>query len=123
LDQKSVNPMDERRKFRRSETNLPVSYKNLRSAGMAQISSMTRDISEGGARFKTSEFISLACRLVLEISVPTSTKPIKAISKVAWIKKLPAGDHYEIGNHFLEITKEDRSRIMEYVNSSTKEAL
>lgn len=123
MDQKSVNPMDEKRRFRRTETNLPVSYKNLRSAGGAAVSSMTRDISEGGARFKTSEFISLACRLVLEISVPTSAKPIKAISKVAWIKKLPVGDHYEIGNHFLEITKEDKSRIMEYVNSSLKESI
>jgi hypothetical protein len=123
LDEKFVNPVDERRRFIRSETNLPLSYKNLRSAGVPAISSMTRDISEGGARFKTNEFISLACRLVLEISVPTSTKPIKAISKVAWIKKLPVGDHYEIGNHFLEISKEDKSRIMEYVNGAIKESL
>jgi c-di-GMP-binding flagellar brake protein YcgR len=123
LDQRSVNPMDERRRYPRAETNLPVNYKNLRSAGQAPVSSTTRDLSEGGARFKTSEFISLACRLVLEISIPTSPKPIKAISKVAWIKKLPVGDNYEVGNHFLEITKEDKSRIMEYINSAVKGAV
>ena len=122
MDQRSVNPMDERRRYPRAETNLPVNYKNLRSAGQAPASSTTRDLSEGGARFKTSEFISLACRLVLEISIPTSPKPIKAISKVAWIKKLPVGDNYEVGNHFLEITKEDKSRIMEYINSAVKGA-
>jgi c-di-GMP-binding flagellar brake protein YcgR len=121
LDERSVNPMDERRRYPRAETNLPISYKNLRSIGQAPVTSTTKDISEGGARFKTSEFISLACRLVLEISIPTSPKPIKAISKVAWIKKLPAGDNYEIGNHFLEITKEDRSRILDFVNNSVKE--
>ena len=122
MDQRSVNPMDERRRYPRAETNLPVSYKNLRSAGQAAVGSTTRDLSEGGARFKTSEFISLACRLVLEISIPTSPKPIKAISKVAWIKKLPVGDNYEVGNHFLEITKEDKSRIMDYINSAAKGA-
>ena len=122
MDQRSVNPMDERRRYPRAETNLPVSYKNLRSAGQAPVGSTTRDLSEGGARFKTSEFISLACRLVLEISIPTSPKPIKAISKVAWIKKLPVGDNYEVGNHFLEITKEDKSRIMDYINSAAKGA-
>ena len=123
MDARSGNHMDEKRRYPRAETNLPISYKNLRNVGDAPVSSMTRDISEGGARFKTSEFISLACRLVLEISIPTSPKPVKAISKVAWIKKLPAGDNYEIGNHFLEITKEDKSRIMEYINSVIKESL
>lgn len=123
MDERSVNPMDERRKYPRAETNLPISYKNLRTAGQSAASSTTKDLSEGGARFKTSEFISLACRLVLEISIPTSPKPIKAISKVAWIKKLPVGDHYEIGNHFLEITKEDKARILEYVSNSVKESL
>jgi c-di-GMP-binding flagellar brake protein YcgR len=115
--------VDERRRYPRAETNLPISYKNLRSVGEAPVSSSTRDISEGGARFKTNEFISLACRLVLEISIPTSPKPVKAISKVAWIKKLPTGDNYEIGNHFLEITKEDKSRIMDYMNNAVKEIL
>jgi c-di-GMP-binding flagellar brake protein YcgR len=123
LDERSVNPMDERRRYPRAETNLSISYKNLRSAGQTPITSTAKDISEGGARFKTSEFISLACRLVLEISIPTSPKPVKAISKVAWIKKLPVGDHYEIGNHFLEITKEDKARILEYVTSSVKSTL
>ncbi len=123
MDAKSGNRVDERRRYPRAETNLPISYKNLRSVGEAPVSSSTRDISEGGARFKTNEFISLACRLVLEISIPTSPKPVKAISKVAWIKKLPTGDNYEIGNHFLEITKEDKSRIMDYMNNAVKEIL
>ena len=118
MDQRSVNPMDERRRYPRAETNLPVSYKNLRSAGQAPVGSTTRDLSEGGARFKTSEFISLACRLVLEISIPTSPKPIKAISKVAWIRKSPSGDKYELGNQFLEITKEDKANIMSFVSQA-----
>jgi hypothetical protein len=62
--------------------------------------------------------MSLACRLVLSITLPNSTKPIKAISKVAWIKRVPVGDQYELGNQFLEITKEDKVQIVDFVKES-----
>ena len=118
-----ANTVEERRRFPRAESILPVKYKNLRNLGLMPAGSLSKDISEGGVRFKTSEFISLACRLVVEISLPADPKPIKAISKVAWIRKVPAGDNYEIGNHFLEITKEDKARIMNFVNSALNTSL
>lgn len=68
-------------------------------------------------RFRTNEFISLACRLVVEINLPAVGKPIKAISKVAWIKRVPSSDSYELGNQFLEITKEDKNHIATFVNN------
>lgn len=120
MGDKPNNVIDERRRYPRAEFNLPVRYKNLRSLGSSSIGSLSRDISEGGVRFKTNEFISLACRLVLEISLPTIPKPVKAISKVAWIRKASSGDIYEIGNQFLEITKEDKARVMEFVNNLVK---
>jgi len=79
---------------------------------------MTRNLSEGGVCFKSNEFISLACRLVVEISLPNMTKPVKAISKIAWIRKVPSTDQYELGNQFLEITKEDKANIMNFVNQA-----
>lgn len=105
----------ERRRFQRMESNLPVKYRNLKMAA-APTGSLTKDIGEGGIRFKTTEFISLACRLVVEITIPTVQRPIKAISKVAWIKRSPTNDQYELGNQFLEISKEDRAAITDYVN-------
>ena len=59
----------------------------------------------------------MACRLILELDIPMVTKPIKAISKVAWIKKSNSGKDYEVGNQFLEISKKDKELISEYVNS------
>jgi c-di-GMP-binding flagellar brake protein YcgR len=97
---------------------LPLQYKNLRKSSDLPKGSLTRNISEGGVCFKSDEFISLACRLIVEIMLPTSSKPIKAISKVAWIRKLPSSDQYEMGNQFLEITKEDKERIMGFVNKA-----
>ena len=105
----------EKRRFQRIDSDLPVRYKNIKTATVP-VGSLTKDISEGGIRFKTNEFISLACRLVVEITLPTVQRPIKAISKVAWIRKLSSGDQYELGNQFLEISKEDKGLITDYVS-------
>ena len=108
--------VEEKRRFARVESHLPLNYKNLKKLKADASSVLTNDIGEGGVRFKSSEFISMACRLLLEINLPTMAEPVKAISKVAWIRKGPDGREYEIGNQFLEISKEDRSRIIDFVN-------
>jgi c-di-GMP-binding flagellar brake protein YcgR len=112
----------EKRRFRRIDSNLPLRYKNIKTATVP-MGSLTKDISEGGISFKTNEFISLACRLVVEITLPTVQRPIKAISKVAWIRKLSSGEQYELGNQFLEISKDDRSLITDYVSRLKEEDL
>jgi len=110
--------VEDKRKFKRTDSNLPVQYRNLRKVGVSPLGSVTRNLSEGGICFKSNEFISLACRLVVELSLPNVTKPVKAISKVAWIRKIPSSDQYELGNQFLEITKEDKAHILNFVNQT-----
>jgi len=110
------NSATEKRRYQRVECNFPLQYKNLRQSSDRLTGSLTRNIGEGGVAFQSSEFISLACRLVVEISLPTISRPIKAISKIAWIKKIPASDQYELGNQFLEMSKEDRAHILDFVN-------
>lgn len=110
--------IEEKRRYQRIDFNLPLQYRNLRKIGEASIGALSKDISGGGVRFKANEFISLACRLVVEITLPTVPKPIKAISKVAWIKKIPASDQYELGNQFLDMTKEDKNHVIDFVNKS-----
>ena len=108
----------EKRKHERVKTHIPVRFRKLRDgAGISGASSLSRNLSQGGIRFKTAEFISMACRLILELDIPMFVKPVKAISKVAWIKKADSGDDYEVGNQFLEMSKKDRELISEYVNS------
>ena len=112
------NRIDEKRRYLRIESNLPIQFRNLRKSAELPVGSLTSNISEGGVRFKSNEFISLACRLIVEITLPTTHKPVKAISKVAWIRKLPLSDQYELGNQFLEISKEDKTHINNFVNSA-----
>ena len=106
----------EKRKFPRANTHIPLKYKQLRaSGGMAGTGTITKNLSEGGVRFRASEFVAMACRLILELDMPQFDRPIKAISKVAWIRKVASGDDYEIGNQFLEISKEDKKHVSEYI--------
>ena len=121
--EKENTVLNERRRAPRVKFNLPIQYKNLRKIGEPPVDSSTKDICEGGIAFKTSEFISLACRLVVEIKLPTTDKPIKAISKVAWIRKSSPGNQYELGNQFLEITKEDKAHILDFVTKAIDTSL
>ena len=109
---------EEQRKHPRAKTHIPVRFRKLRDgAGIDGTISISKNLSEGGVRFRTNGFVSRACRLILEMDVPMFSKPIKAISKVAWIRKADNGTEYEIGNRFLEMTKEDKELISEYVDS------
>ena len=110
-----MSTINEKRKFPRIESRFPLKYKDLRRMGEEYRGTVSKNVSEGGIRFRSDRFISLACRLVVELSLPSITKPIRAVSKITWIKKLPAGDDYEVGNQFLEISREDKEVIREYV--------
>lgn len=108
----------EQRKYPRIGVRVPVQYKELHGKTRSPKGALTKNLSEGGVKFNTDKFISLACRMVVEVTLPAKPKPIRAISKVAWIKKLPVGDDYEIGNQFLDMSKEDKIIISNYVEET-----
>ena len=108
----------EKRKHPRAKTHIPVRYRKLRDGASNEgVSSISKNLSQGGIRFRTAEFVSMACRLILELDIPMFNKPVKAISRVAWIRKTVSGDDYEVGNQFLEMSQKDRELISEYVDS------
>lgn len=108
----------ESRKTPRIKMHIPIKYRKLRAEnGIKSGSSVSKNLSEGGISFRTSDFISMACKLIVEIDIPKFNKPIKAISKIAWIRKLISSDEYEIGSQFIEMTKEDKALLSEYMQS------
>ena len=115
----NYNLAEEKRRYKRVDTSLALEYRDLKKASDLPKGSLLKNIGEGGICFSSNKFMSLACRLILNITLPNSARSIKAISKVAWIKRLPAGDQYELGNQFLEIAKEDRAQIVDFVNGSS----
>ena len=107
--------MLERRRHARIDSTVPLQYKKLKQLSEGTIGAITHDVSEGGVKFTANEFLPLASRLVIEVFLPAQPKPIKAISKVAWIQKAPSGDQYVIGNQFLGVAKDDKGQLSEYV--------
>ncbi|PIU41807.1 MAG: hypothetical protein COS99_03275 [Candidatus Omnitrophica bacterium CG07_land_8_20_14_0_80_42_15] len=107
----------ERRRHKRIKSRLPMSYVNLREKGKSPKGVLINDISEGGVRFNSDQFLSLANRLLVTINIPTTIRQIKAISKIAWIRKIPFGDQYDVGNQFLEISKEDKKEVAKYIET------
>ena len=66
----AVSENVEKRKYPRVKTHIPVRYRKLRDgAGAAGYTSISKNMSQGGIRFRTPEFISMACRLILLWSV------------------------------------------------------
>ena len=115
-----ANVSTERRKHVRAKTCIPVQFRREGDeTGTVYVGSLTSDVSEGGLRFTTSECISAPCRLILELDVPTQTKPIQAVSQVAWAKDKPVDKvmQYEVGNQFMEITSKDQERISQFIKS------
>jgi len=107
----------EQRKDMRIKVHVPLSFRKLRDgAGVRGVSSISKNLSGDGVCFRTSQFVSMACRLILELDIPKLEKPIKAISKVTWIRKTGSGTEYEIGNRFLEMSKVDKANILKYVD-------
>jgi c-di-GMP-binding flagellar brake protein YcgR len=117
------NSFEEQRRYKRVAADLALEYKDLRKPSEIPKGSLLKNISEGGICFNSREFMSLACRLVLNINLPNSAKPIKAIAKVAWIKRLPTSEQYELGNQFLEISKEDKAHIVDFVKNVINSSL
>jgi len=115
-----VTKKSEQRRHERVETHIPIRYYKLRDGASVQgTGSISKNISQGGIRFRTGEFVSMACRLILELDIPVLPKPVKAISKVAWIRKTDSGKEYELGNQFLEMSRKDTKLVAEYIDSFT----
>ena len=108
----------ERRKAPRVNARLPLQFKDIQRPIETYSGTLTKDISGGGVRFISNEFLSIFTRLLLEVSVPTFSRPIKAISKVAWIQKVPRSSQYEVGVQFLDMTEEDKRQLGSFISKS-----
>ncbi len=109
---------EERRQFPRVSSAMPIQYRGIHQASDAVVGTVARDISSGGVRLIANEFISVFTRLVVEVSIPSTRKPIKAISKVVWIHKRPYGEQYEVGMQFVDMPEEDKRNIVHFVERS-----
>ena len=107
----------EKRTKKRITASVPLRYKELHGKTYLARGTLLKNISESGVRFSADKFIPLSAHLVLEINLPHTVQAVKTIAKVAWIKKLPAGKYYDIGNHFLAMSDRDEKFIASFVKA------
>ena len=108
----------EKRKFSRVESHVPVRYRKLDEPwSVMKKGTITRNISKGGLSFMTGEFISKACRIVMELDI-SGSKPVRAISRVTWIKKSAYGENFNVGNQFLEMSAPDKDVLFSYIDGA-----
>ena len=67
---------------------------------------MTQDLSLGGVRFISDNFIPMHAILKLEIKLMDTPKMINAIGRVVWIREIFDDENFEVGVEFMDIDKE-----------------
>ena len=114
--------MDENRKFVRIEWPVIIKYKTVEEP-RAQDQIVSKDISEGGARFIVYERFMKGTKLDIQLEVPFDSMPISATAEVMWIKKVGEENSkmFEVGVIFKTVNQNDQKRLKMYIENEIKE--
>ncbi len=87
----------EKRRYRRIQLRHPVQFQS-QNATLAG-GSLSCDLSEGGARVDTYDFLPLGTELTLQIRLAVE-KIVEYVGRVVWVRKIPFADRYQVGLEF-----------------------
>ena len=105
----------ENRVSKRVACELIASFKRVGGENSSSPEETTvRDISEGGIRFRSNQFIPIRDCLPMRFNL-LKMKPIEAVIQPTWIKELPHVEQYELGASFISLSKEDKMRLHDYL--------
>jgi len=110
-----INFFKEQRQSLRVSLYSPLRFqiKSSRKFG----STVSRDISLGGIRFLTDNFVPVGTSMILEVNLGDTPNIVNAIADVVWTQKLPHTDRYQMGLRFSEIGEPYHQEISDYINS------
>lgn len=110
--------MRERRKFVRIKEEDGLTYSRIPDYKEAHDAS--RDISAGGIRFHTQEFVPLHSVLRVTIKLEHNLQRINAVAKVVWVKEMFGDGNYEVGAEFVEIAAADLKFLEAYISQTMR---
>jgi hypothetical protein len=116
-DVNDAKGQSERRHHARRVADLPLRYRETLAVRSNYRGVQMKDVGPGGVKFQADGFIPLNTSLICELSLPESFRPVRAISRVAWSRKLPLGDRYEIGSEFVEIIPTEKRILDEFLSA------
>ena len=90
---------EDKRKFPRSEFREPVAYR-LSESGVFN-GSVGYDLSQGGVRFRSEDFIPQDAEVVINLELKPERKATLT-GRVVWAQKVAHSEMYHIGCEFLE---------------------
>ncbi len=105
----------ERRQTQRLNFTGPVQFRSVLKPNELYTGSAARDLSASGVRIRSERALPKEGRLVIQLSLPDSHRPIRVIARVAWNSDRPFGTGAEAGLQFVGITSEDRDAIAGFV--------
>jgi len=94
----------ERRKDRRVEFTFPVKYRLVGKFLEMWQEGRIADLSAGGLRLMTSQFIERGEELELQVQLPMQQGPYVLVGRAVWRKETPT--HHEYGVAFVDVTPE-----------------
>jgi c-di-GMP-binding flagellar brake protein YcgR len=107
--------MQEQRRYVRIPVSLQIAYELLPADSIKQ--NLTKNISQGGIRFFTHEFIPKGARLRIRISFPKTLFSFEALVKCVWITEMPYGEEFEVGVEFIDLPTEVADYLIRYINN------
>ena len=129
MDKKYVGP--ERRRFLRIKIPLFIFYRLETDKPFVAFKAIAENIGGQGLMFETEKPIPLRSKLYLEIYQPSVRYKdllflIATKTKVIWVNKKKdvstedGENKYQIGVKFIKIDREDRNKVIEYVERMFK---
>ncbi|PIU41250.1 MAG: hypothetical protein COS99_06500 [Candidatus Omnitrophica bacterium CG07_land_8_20_14_0_80_42_15] len=112
----------ERRRAVRIDTNFSISYSNKKRE--SQTSKVrAENISIGGAKIHIEEKLEKGSIILLEVKLPSMTKPIIAQAEVAWIEDIPRSQPsdkrlFGAGVRFINIKSHERKKLSQFIEGS-----
>ncbi len=106
----------DRRRYTRVPECLQIAYEILPSDTIKEY--LTKDISQGGIRFLTHEFIPKGSSLKIRIIFPKTLFSFEALVRCMWIKEVPYSEEFEVGVEFMDLPPEIIDYLIGYIRHS-----
>ena len=107
--------MKERRKYVRIHESSQITYELLPGESMKEYA--TKDISQGGIKFLTREFIPKGSRLKIKLNLYKKFFSFEALVKCAWINKIRYNEEYEVGVEFIDMPPAAAAHLISYIEA------
>lgn len=89
----------DKRKFPRAVFRESIEYRHSENPSLN--GSVGYDLSEGGVRFRTEEFLAHESEVVIRLQLKAE-REATLLARVVWAQKVPYGDSYHVGCEFLD---------------------